>query len=421
LQAVRRGDLADRALPRVASRLESRDVGWVQELAYGTLRLRGRLDFLLGSFVRGPLEKLEPDVLDVPRLGAYQLIEMGSVPEYAAVSQSVELIRAAGSARASGFVNGVLQSVRRGWREVAFPDREADPVGCLKSWGSHPGWLVDRWVRRWGLEETTELIEANNRRPELFLRPVGMAPAEAIDRLAIAGIEAGLVDRFEDSVKLGSSASVGAALASVPAVVQDPAAAMVTRYAEVPDGATAIDLSSAPGGKTVGLAERAGFVVASDLSARRLRRVDANVDRVGMADRVCLVVADALNAPFREVDFVLLDAPCAGTGTLRRHPDGKWRISEADIAALGVLQGELLDAAAPLVKSGGMLVYSTCSLEPEENELQIDRFLSRHPNFCLAGPTADIDSSMLKNGYLSVLPQRSGVDGAFAARMVRNT
>ncbi|MBV9772703.1 MAG: 16S rRNA (cytosine(967)-C(5))-methyltransferase RsmB [Gemmatimonadetes bacterium] len=422
LRDVRDGDLADRALDHALDRLPERERGWTQELVYGTFRLRGRLDYLLDSLVRGRIESLDPEVLDVLRLGAYQLMEMDSVPPYAAVSQSVELAREAGEGRASGMVNGVLQSLRRRGGEIRFPDRERDPMGYLSTWHSHPRWLVERWVGLWGVDDTEALLEADNRRPELYLRTLGVGTDEARERLAAAGIEAEPVPLSPDSLRILPPAGAGEALAAVPATVQDPAASLVVRYAAVPGGARVVDLCAAPGGKALGMAERAGYVAAADLSPGRLRRVRQNAARVGERGRVGAVVADGRFPPFRDADVVLLDAPCTGTGTLRRHPDGRWRVQPGDLAALEALQRELLEAAAGVVRPGGWLVYSTCSLEPEENARQVDAFLDAHPEFVLDPPEGAVDASLLDpRGMLVVLPQHSGVDGSFAARMRRRT
>jgi 16S rRNA (cytosine967-C5)-methyltransferase len=420
LARVRAGELADRALDQAAARLEPRDRAWTQELVYGTFRLQGRIDFLLGALVRGGTGSLDPEVLDVLCLGAYQLLEMGSVPPYAAVSQSVELAREAGAGRAAGLVNGVLQNLQRRRASIHFPDFERLPADHLATWGSHPRWLVDRWIDRWGADEARALVEADNRRPELYLRPLGVAVDEARVRLGEAEIASEPVDFAPDSVRVLPPATAAEALAAVPAVVQDPAAALVVRYAEVPAGATVLDLCAAPGGKALGMADDAARVAAADLSLRRLGRVVENAERIGWAGRVGPVVADARTPPFRAVDAVLLDAPCTGTGTFRRHPDGRWRVTEDDLAALAALQGELLEAAAPLVRPGGVLVYSTCSLEREENEERVEAFLARHPEFEIAPPSADVPAEVTDAaGRLCVLPQRHGVDGAFATRMRR--
>ena len=387
---------------------------------YGTFRLRGRLDPVLDQLVRDGVEKLEPDVLDVLRLGAYQLLEMGSVPPYAAVSESVELIRYAGIARAAGLVNGVLQNLHRRREHLRFPDFERYPAAHLAAWGSHPRWLVDRWIARWGAGEAAALVEANNARPELYLRPLGVARDHAAERLAAAGVASEPVDFSPDSLRIPAPGTAADALAAVPAVVQDPAAALVVRYAAVPRGAKVLDLCAAPGGKALGLSEPDARVAAADLSRRRMRRVVENAERVGRTDRVAAVVSDARMPPFRPADVVLLDAPCTGTGTFRRHPDGRWRIAPHDLAALTELQDQLLLAAAEVVRPGGVLVYSTCSLEREENEDRMERFLAEHPDWTMDPAPGAVDDALLdERGRLCVLPQHQGVDGAFAARVRR--
>jgi len=422
LQRIREGDLADRALDRAAAGLDPRERALAQEMVYGVSRLRGRLDHLLSQLVRNGLEQLEPEVLEVLRLGAYQLTEMDGVPPYAAVSQSVDLARLAGSGRAGGLVNGVLQDLQRRREALRFPDPAADPVGHLATHGSHPRWLVERWVDRYGAEQAAALVEANNRRPELYLRPLGVFADAARQTLAERGIQSEAVDCAPDSLRLVPPASAAEALAAVPGVVQDPAAALVVRFAGVPEGATVVDLCAAPGGKALGLAERAGRVIAADLSARRMGRVVENAARVGWSDRVGVVVADGRDAPFAPVDAVLLDAPCTGTGTFRRHPDGRWRVTPGDLAALAALQWELLRAAEAVVRPGGLLVYATCSLEPEENESQMQRFLEAGSGWTLEPPTGAVAAWLVgSEGFLRVLPQHHGVDGAFAARLRRSS
>jgi 16S rRNA (cytosine967-C5)-methyltransferase len=415
---VRAGELADRAFDQVTAALAPRDRAWVHEATYGVLRLRGRLDAMLRPHVRGGIDRLEPDVLDVLRLGAYQLSQMHGVPPYAAVSQAVELARDAGAARAAGLVNGVLQSMLRA-APLPPPDPEQADVAALADWGSHPRWLVERWIERWGPRETMALLEAGNTRPELFLTPVGVTTEAARERLAARGIGSDPLPSFPDSLRIHPPAGAAEALDAAGGVVQDPASAAVVRYADIPPGARVIDLCAAPGGKAAALSARAGLVVAADLSRRRIQRVRENVRRLG-ANRVALVVADARRPPFRPVDAVLIDAPCTGTGTFRRNPDGRWRVLPEDLEALAVLQAEILEGGAACVRPGGLLVYSTCSLEPEENEIQVDRFLKRNPEFRIEPPGAALDAALIVDGMLSILPQRTGTDGAFAARLRRD-
>lgn len=393
---------------------------WTHELVYGALRLRGRMDHLLAQRARGGLDRLEPDVLDVLRLGAYQMLEMGSVPAYAAISQSVELARTAGASRAAGLVSGVLHALSRSDPTGSFPDPGRQPIEHLVAWGSHPRWLVERWVERWGIEATGRLVEANNRRPELYIHPLGPSSASAAERLRAKGIPTAEVAIAPGALQVLPPATARDALATVAAVVQDPAAQLVTRYTAVPDGARVLDLCAAPGGKALAMAQRAAYVVAADLSPGRLRWVRENVRRLGAGERVGMVAADARRAPFAPADLVLIDVPCTGTGTLRRHPDARWRITPADLGALASLQAEILTGAAGHVRPGGWLVYATCALEPEENELQIEHFLDSHPEFEPDPLPGAVDPSLLsERGWLQLLPQNTGTDGAFAARLRR--
>jgi 16S rRNA (cytosine967-C5)-methyltransferase len=410
MRAIRSGELADRAFARLLPEVPERDRGWLHELVYGTLRLQGRLDTILNQFVKRGVAQLDEEVHDILRLGAYQLLEMHSVPAYAAVSQSVELTKQSRARSASGLVNGVLQSMVRAQGKFQ-PDAAA--------WTSHPTWLLERWRTRFGWQETLALTEANNTRPDLYIRPIGVTAGAAQRLLSAQGIGAELVDNAPDALRIASNATVSDVLAAVPAIVQDPAAGLVVRYAAL-TGVVA-DVCAAPGGKAVAMASRLerGFVLASDIARARMQRLIDNVQRIGGLP-VHVAVADARMPIARSCDGVLLDAPCTGTGTFRRHPDGKWRIQPADLEALVALQRELLDAAAQIVKPGGVLVYSTCSIEAEENTDQVQAFLTRNGAFRLSAPSSWHDQSQLdENGMLTVLPQRHGYDGAFAARLER--
>ena len=416
---MRQGELLDGAFARLAEQVPTRDRAWAQELVYGTMRLRGRIDFLLAQFVQRGLPALEPDVLDILRLGAYQLLEMNAVPAYAAISQSVEMTKSVAGRGATGLVNGVLQSFRRGEEELQPPPGR-DAAHYLSSWGSHPRWLVERWLAAYGRTQTEALIDYNNRRPDVFLRPVRVQRDEAIARLRSTELDAEPVPTAPDSVRIASS-QVGEALAAVPAVVQDPAGSLVVRYAAFAAEVVA-DLCAAPGGKALAVSGGSGeswpsYVLAADLSFRRLLKVRENTTRTGTAN-VGFVVADARTPPLRQVPQVLIDVPCTGTGTLRRHPDGKWRITPDDLTALVQLQHEILTAAAACVAPGGLLVYATCALEPEENEQQVARFLYERADFQLE-PPSEFDQTFLDDGFLRVLPQRHGFDGAYAARLRR--
>jgi 16S rRNA (cytosine967-C5)-methyltransferase len=408
MRSVRQGELADRAFVRMLADVPARERAWLHELIYGTLRLQGRLDFILDQYVKRGVAKLDPDVHDILRLGAYQLLEMHSVPAYAAVSQAVELTKSSNVKSASGLVNGVLQSIRRNQKNLPHDESR---------WTSHPEWMLERWKARFGWQETLALTEANNTRPQLYVRPVGNSKSAAVQQLD--GAEP--VPGAPDALRITGDASVTEVLDATPSIVQDPAAGLVVRYAGFQEGIVA-DLCAAPGGKAIAIADglTRGSVVATDISESRMQRLVENKNRLQLKD-LLVAVADARKPVIAQADAVLIDAPCTGTGTFRRHPDGKWRIHPADLADLVDLQRDLLDAAAGIVRPGGLLVYSTCSIEPEENEMQVQTFLARYNGaFRLVPPSSWHDRSQLNDeGMLVMLPHRHGFDGAFAARMER--
>jgi 16S rRNA (cytosine967-C5)-methyltransferase len=248
--------------------------------------------------------------------------------------------------------------------------------------------------------------------------PLEDTPDAAAAELARAGLAATAIGGASPRVQLGEDVSPSDALAALPrAIVQDTASNLVTRYADVPRGTKVADLCAAPGGKTLAVADRPIYTLAADRSESRLHMVKENARRVGRP--LGLVVADARRPPLRQVDVVLLDAPCSGTGTFARRPDARWRLRPESVGELVAVQKEMLDAAAAVVAPGGLLVYSTCSLEPEENQEQIGAFLGRHLDFSVeptdAVPSAHLDAS----GRLFVTPQETGSDGAFAARLRR--
>jgi 16S rRNA (cytosine967-C5)-methyltransferase len=286
---------------------------------------------------------------------------------------------------------------------------------------SHPRWLVARWVARWGAEDTLRLLKANNEIAPVIVRPYGVVREQLEAAFEASGIEVHDVPLSHDSIALGQ----GVALTELGAFrqglffVQDPAATLVTEYAAIPAGARVADLCAAPGGKALEISRTASLVIAADKSAARLSRLRANAKRLDVRN-IAPVVADARSAPVSGMDVVLIDAPCTGTGTFRRHPDARWRLKVSDLAVMAATQRAILDGAAPCVRPGGLLVYSTCSIEPEENDAQIERFLADHPEFTLEPPPAgSVPESVLDAGRLRVLPQKHGVDGAFAARLRR--
>ncbi len=414
-----RGRRLDRALAAHVAGLDPRERAFAHELSYGVTRLRGRLDHLIAPHVRRGFENASSDAVELLRMGAYQAFYMSAVPEYAAVSQTVEHARAEGGRSITGFCNAVLRKViSLGCGSDRFPDRDADKEAWLSTYGSHPSWLVRRWLAQWNASEVEALVEHNNRRPRLYVVPVNTSVDEARDRLARSGIAAVLVEGGSRCLLLPEGASAREALDVIgAAIVQDPAANLVSMFADVPSGTIVADLCAAPGGKLLGLPTPPETAVAFDRSESRIHMVRENARRVGR--RVALAVADARRPPLRSVDTVLLDAPCTGTGTLSRNPDARWRLTPESVPEMAKVQAELLESAAAVVGEGGVLVYSTCSLEREENEDVVSDFLRRDTRFRLE-PGADIPVDCLDSAaHLVVRPWCHGSDGAFAARMRR--
>lgn len=429
LADLRGGEKLDLAFDRRVEEagLDARDRRWAQELVYGMLRRRAWLDAVLIARVRGGLARLEADLTDLLRLGVSQLLYMNSVPSYAAIAQTVELAKRRHGLGASKLVNAVLRRVDRE-RDTLNPAQErrvTDPIDGLALVHSHPRWLVARWIARWGAAETAQLLAVNNTEAPVILRPFGIVREQLEATLEASGIATEEVPLVTDSLGLAGTGGGSAQLSELGAYrqglffVQDPAATLVARYAGVPSGARVVDLCAAPGGKALELSRDASLVVAADRSIPRLARLRENVRRLD-ARNILLLQADARQPPMRNADAVLLDAPCSGTGAFRRHPDARWRLAPGDIASLAAMQREFLAAAAGIVRPGGLLIYATCTLEPEENDSQVEAFLAAHPDFRLEPPRdGAVPEAVLDAGRLRVLPQRHGVDGAFAARLRR--
>jgi 16S rRNA (cytosine967-C5)-methyltransferase len=417
LSEVERGRRLDRAFEAEAPRLSIRDRGWVQDLTYGATRFRGQMDHLLDLHLARGMGSLDPSVRVLLRMGAYQILRMGGVPPYAAVSQTVSQVQESGGRGVSGMANAVLRALARaGGGAERFPSFEGDPLGHLERWGSHPAWLLERWCRRVGVEETRRWVEANNRIPSLHLRPLGVDLEEARHRLQAAGWAAVPDGAGSGTLRLPSGTDPVQLLQVLPSLIQDPAAGRVVGWVGPVAGKRVADLCAAPGGKGVGLAALGARVVGLDPSQARLRRMQETVRRLALP--VALAVGRGESPPVVPQDVVLVDAPCSGTGTLARHPDARWRLRPETIGVLSALQDQILDGAATIVRPGGLLVYATCSMEEEENRARVRAFLDRHPQFGPENPPG-IQGVEGEAGILEVFPHRSGSDGAFAVRLRR--
>lgn len=417
--------LISRLVDRHGNPPSEADRAFARELVFGVLRFRRGLDYALDTYYRRPLSRLEPEVRTALRLGLYQLRYLDRVPTRAAVSEAVALASAASGRGAASLVNALLRTYLRA--DHPWPHPGGDPDLYLRVGLSHPDWLVDRAVARLGPEAARAALEANNRTPQSFLRVARNSDTDATRRrLEADGVEtvpAPLAPRCLRVVRGNPTAS--AAYGEGAIHPQDAGSQLIAWL--LPDGGRALELAAAPGGKATILAERwaPGRVVAADLRPARLRLLTETAARLG-AENLLPLAAHAGKPPFLQGTFdrVLLDAPCTGLGTLARNPDIKWNSSPKRLRSLAKKQQFLAAAAARLVAPGGFLLYSVCSLEPEETEEVVAALREQAPEFHPADLRAPLPEQLHplldESGALRLPPGLHGTDGYYAALLRRH-
>jgi 16S rRNA (cytosine967-C5)-methyltransferase len=419
-------DLALHALLREAD-LSRRDRAFATELAYGTLRLRGRIDAVLAQVLDRDLARLELGLRNLLRLGAYQILFLDGTRDAAAVSEAVSLARDAGFEEASRLVNAVLRQVTSRGRAVRFPSLDEDPVAHLTEAGSLPRWIAERWLDDLGPLEAAALAEASMRPPPRTVRACRGADPDALLR-RLGGRRCAYAPRGLTALPADPVRDPGFERGEF--VVQDEASQLVPLLLGAEEGDSVVDCCAAPGVKTVQLAEQVGpggEVIALELHARRLGLIRRNVQRLGLGNVRGLErdVAKGFDLRGRQsFRRILVDAPCSGLGVLRRNPDARWRLEPEDLPRLAEQQGALLASAARYVEQpGGVLVYSVCSVDSEETSGVLRRFLETHPDFRVddPGPVLPPAAGELVDaqGALRTFPHRHGCDAFFAVRLVR--
>jgi 16S rRNA (cytosine967-C5)-methyltransferase len=409
VRRVADGAYADRAFRAEArrARLEGADRAFAQQLAYGTVQRRLTLDYVIARLSDRPLGKLDPPLLDALRLGIYQLLFMGSVPDHAAVAETVELAKAAKGAGYK-FANAVLRRATREARRIYDAIGDADPAAAAIR-HSHPQWLVELWWGALGRDATLALLEADNRPSEDAIRVNTLAadpPAVAAEIPATHGDP-----ELPEALVLDEPFDVeGSDLFAEGGITpQSRGSMLVARTLDPQPGEAVLDMCAAPGTKTThaaALMSGKGQITAIEVNSSRLDELRAYCERMH-ATSVEVILEDArlVNGQF---DRVMLDAPCSNLGTLARRPDARWRKTPEQVDELARLQSELLDAAAAATKPGGTLVYSVCTISPQEGTHQIDAFKARHPDF-------------VETGRRQTLPHRDQTDGFFIACLERAT
>lgn len=413
------------------SKLSDRDTALLTEIIYGTIQRRDTIDFYLQPYTK-KAKKMQDWVKVLLRLSIYQIVYLDKIPERAVVHEAVQIAKIRGHQGISGFVNGVLRNFLR--NPLRSFSEIRDPVERLAVETSHPLWLVKRWINVYGAQETEKMCQTNLLAPQVTVRVNKLkGSVEQIkNKLEEEGISVRRGNLAEDSfiVEKGNVLHTNC-FKNGEVTIQDESSMLVARALAPEENSVVLDACAAPGGKTTHLAERMnnkGKIIACDLHEHKVKLIQNATNRLGIS----IIEANVLDArkastTYREesFDYILVDAPCSGFGVVRRKPDLKWTKKEEDIFAIANIQQEILHAVSPLLKRGGRLVYSTCTIDPEENEQIVDQFVRDHSQFefdeSLVNrlPEKLKVSKRLKTGQVTILPHDFDTDGFFIAAMIK--
>jgi 16S rRNA (cytosine967-C5)-methyltransferase len=419
--------LVDRAL--AGSELKGPDRGLLTELVFGVLRRRGTLDHIIGCCSSMAVNRLERRVLNLLRIGLYQICFLDRIPVSAAVNETVDISKTT-APKASGFINAVLRRAARERDSLPWPDRDKDPAAFISARCSLPRWLAEKWICQLGPEESESLAEAINETPQLTVRvnTLRITREELLDRFRDEGVEAMATDYSSDGIRITSPVHPAALYGFKEGLltVQDESSQLASLFLAPLPGESVLDLCAAPGGKATHLAqlmENRGLLVASDLDPRKFSRIEENSRRLGIS--IIQTVALDASLPLDELgdrrfDRILVDAPCSGLGVLRRNPEAKWRLAGHDLQRMARLQSSIIRNASDRLDDGGVLLYSTCSVSMEENEDVIKDFLSEKCDFVVEDLRTVLPAHpdvFTDQGFFRSWPHRHGMDGFFAARL----
>jgi len=399
--------------------LPFKDKRLAKELVCGTIRWKKKLDYIINHFVMK--KRFKTDVRNILRLGVYQIIFLDRIPDYATVNESVKLVR---DRRLKNFINGVLRNIVSQKEKLPLPELE-NSVGSISTYYSFPEWLIEKWLARFGYKDTVELCESSNSKPELSIKvnTFKTTPKRLKQSLKAGGIE------VEDGRYLSESLVIKPAIPLYEMelfkegkfFIQDESATLVALILCPKPEETVVDLCSCPGGKVTHIAElmqNLGTIISVDKNRMRFKELAENVERLGIKI-IYPVVSDGRYFSFKHADRVLIDVPCSGLGTLRKRPDLKWNITKKGIEELSDIQYAMLQNVASQIKIGGVIVYSTCTIEFYENEYIVEKFLKNHKNFVLDDISKYIPEEVTEGNYVKTFPHIHGIDGSFAARLIK--
>jgi len=405
--------------------LNGLDKALLYEIVHGVVRWMGRLDWVLNGFYKGQFSKAIPNLKNGLRVALYQILFLDKVPDHAAVNEAVEFVKKLQGQKPADLTNAILRNIIRSKGGIRYPDPNEDLPGYLAAYYSHPSWMIKRYLNRFGREETEKLLESNNVKPALTLKinPIKTTPDQFRELLKSVNLRFSQSKYLPEFFKLYNLTNITAWQYFQEGYfsIQDESAGMSCALLNPLPGSRVLDMCAAPGGKTVniaGIMKDQGEIIALDKYDSRLEYINKNMQRMGYKI-IKPVAADALEFENGDFDFVLADVPCSGTGTLSKKPDIKWKRDLVDLRKLNDLQWQLINKAARQTKKNGVLVYSTCSIEIEENFGIVKRFLDGNPEFKLEPASGFSPDLIDENGCIQTYPHRHDMDGAFAAKFIR--
>ncbi|MGD8777955.1 MAG: 16S rRNA (cytosine(967)-C(5))-methyltransferase RsmB [Ignavibacteria bacterium] len=410
------------------SNLNRADKALLFEIVHGVIRWLGRIDWILIGFYKGQFSKCIPNVKNAMRVALYQVLFLDKIPEFAAVNEAVEFVKKLQGEKSANLTNAVLRNIIRNKEGIRYPNKEEDNIGFLSAYYSHPTWLVKRWAKRFGEEFTEDLLIANNQKPVLSLRinKLKTNKEEFVKLLKKVKLKFTYSKYHDEFVRLSNLTNIQdwEYFTKGYFTIQDESTGFSCKLLDVKPGMKVLDLCAAPGGKTAMLADlmnNEGEIVALDKYESRLKILKKNLDRLGVTI-VKTVEVDAMDYAPEEglFDRILVDAPCSGLGTLTKKPDIKWKRDMGELRKLADLQYQLLNKASTLLKKGGIVVYSTCTIEPDENSEVVERFLNDNSDFKLISAEGIFNESLLdENKCVQSLPNIHKIDGSFAAKLIK--
>ncbi|WP_018247323.1 16S rRNA (cytosine(967)-C(5))-methyltransferase RsmB [Orenia marismortui] len=412
------------------SNLDKRDRSLATYLIYGVTRRRNTLDWIINKFANRKVKKMTPWVRNALRLGVYQIQFLDKIPAPVACNETVEAAKGRCNRGAIKFINGVLRNIIRNLDQIQYPSIDKDPVQHIRYKYSQPQWLVERWVKRYGVDKAVEICNHLNQVPPTVIRTntLKTSRADLLEELIGEDAQVEAIERVEEAINLIKYPSVDRlkAFDEGKFQVQGLSSMLVAHIVNPKTDDVVVDLCSAPGGKTTHLAQlmdNKGQIYAVDVHDHKLDLIEENCERLAITnvEKIC---ADGREVSFdRRIDKVLVDAPCSGLGIMAKKPEIRWQKKPQDLLQLQELQLELLDNAAEFLKSGGELVYSTCTITPEENKEVINKFLEKNSDFSLVDLEKEAEEfsleDYLEDGNLQLIPDDYFIEGFFVAKLIK--